>query len=160
MIPRCIKVGCCSLVVNKRYQLCNVHNWERMNPNKSFFQATMDKAKIAQGKMQQRQLLKQKKESVSKLKNRVKIKPRSSKRAKEEYQYYTFDRPEYLLEHPVCEFEGCLCEANQIHHRKGRDGKLLNNKKFFMAICPDHHHWVENHPEESKEKGYSINRLT
>lgn len=85
------------------------------------------------------------------------IKPRSNKRAGEEREYAR-RRKKYLLMHPDC--ERCGKPATEIHHRAGRIGKLLINVMYFMAVCPDCHHWIEEHPIESKEKGYSINRLT
>lgn len=88
------------------------------------------------------------------------IKPRSEKRVKEESKY-SKARKEYLADHPNCEARliGCTQLACQIHHKKGRIGELLYNKKFFLAVCDHCHKWIEAHPEEAKEKGFSLNRL-
>ena len=85
------------------------------------------------------------------------IKPRSAKRAGEEREYLK-RRDKYLTLHPEC--ERCSLPANQIHHKKGKIGKLLINVMYFMAVCPDCHHWIENNPLKAKEEGYSVNRLT
>lgn len=85
------------------------------------------------------------------------IKPRSAKRAAEEREYLK-RRDKYLTLHPEC--ERCSLPANQIHHKKGKIGKLLINVMYFMAVCPDCHHWIENNPLKAKEEGYSVNRLT
>lgn len=90
-----------------------------------------------------------------------KIKPTSQKRAKENREYLNYSRPEYLLEHPICEINvpGCTIKADQIHHKKGRIGKLLNDKKYFCATCDNCHKWAENNPAAAREKGVSISRL-
>ena len=96
----------------------------------------------------------------TRLKKKVyKIARRSKKRVKQETQYYTIDRPQFLSDHPNCEFEGCGREASEIHHMKGKIEELLNNRKYFLAVCRDHHTWIENNPEEAKERGYSCSRL-
>jgi hypothetical protein len=42
---------------------------------------------------------------------------------------------------------------------KGRSGELLMDSRFFVAVCRNCHEWIENHPVEAKELGYSISRL-
>ncbi len=154
-------------VVNKKYRLCQKHNWERMHPGESYGDTKRREAFALQQRMFDKQKVKPKK--VYKLKPRKqtpikkstkKIKPRSTKRAKEERWYYSVSRPEYLAKHPVCEFEGCLDKSVQIHHKKGRIGDLLNDQTFFMAVCDEHHKWIERNPKAAKKRGYSVNRLT
>jgi len=71
-------------------------------------------------------------------------------------------REKYLDKHPSCEakIDGCHLEANQIHHKKGRIGNLLVDDNYFLAVCGNCHHWIENNPKEAKELGFSLNRLT
>jgi hypothetical protein len=69
-------------------------------------------------------------------------------------------RDEFLRVHSVCEVEGCKHTATEVHHRKGRIGNDLTNAENFMAVCRLHHIWIETNVWESKELGYSINRLT
>lgn len=104
------------------------------------------------------------KQYQQKQKKEAKIAPRSKKRAKEERDYSTV-RKEYLEEHPICEV--CIRENNpykypatEIHHKKGRIGPLLTDSRYFLAVCRDHHEFIENNPKWAKLKGYSINRLT
>lgn len=74
---------------------------------------------------------------------------------------YKVVRPEYLSAHPVCQakIDGCTGESTQIHHKAGRIGDLLINKKYFLAVCFSCHQYIENHPEEAKQKGWSISRF-
>lgn len=65
----------------------------------------------------------------------------------------------YLASHHNCEFKGCWELSNEVHHKAGKTGKLLFDGRYFMAVCRDHHIWIETHPKESKELGYSVTRL-
>lgn len=71
-------------------------------------------------------------------------------------------RENYLSKQINCEAElsGCNFEANQIHHKKGRMGNLLIDDKYFLAVCGNCHHWIENNPVQAKELGFSLDRLT
>ncbi len=86
------------------------------------------------------------------------IRKRSLKRAAQEREYAKL-RKVYLFTHPTCEVGGCGCQATEIHHRKGRIGDLLTDETYFLAVCRSHHNYIELHPEEAKEKGYSLSRL-
>lgn len=90
-----------------------------------------------------------------------KIPNRSKKRAAEERQFHQKDKPEYLDENPYCEarLSSCTIQAIEVHHKKGRIGKLLNDKKFFLSVCRNCHEWIERHPKEAKELELSISRL-
>lgn len=68
-------------------------------------------------------------------------------------------KKEYMKEHQNCEFEGCKKRANDLHHKRGRVGDLLTDKRYFLSLCRDHHNWVGLHPVESMERGYSESRL-
>ena len=94
------------------------------------------------------------------IKKFYKIRPASKKRAKENKTYSTQARPEYLAEHPTCEIQvaGCTYEATEVHHKKGRIGKLLTDKTYFCAACHNCHVWAELNPIEAKEKGVSLKR--
>lgn len=49
--------------------------------------------------------------------------------------------------------------ATQVHHKKGRIGKLLCDVRFFLPVSAEGHKKIEENPEWAKEKGYSLNRL-
>lgn len=90
------------------------------------------------------------------------ILPRSQKRSKEE-KLYSAKRILFLQKHPMCEahLSGiCMEYATDVHHMAGRIDDLLLDESKWKALCRNCHDWVETHPEEAKEKGLSINRLT
>jgi hypothetical protein len=88
-----------------------------------------------------------------------KINQFSDKRLKELAIYRKVKGP-YLEEHPVCEVDDCNKPSTHIHHKKGRDGKLVHDIKYFMAVCnichPRRIH--ETQVEWAKEKGYLLLR--
>ena len=87
------------------------------------------------------------------------ISPRSSKQAKKEAVYNVLNK-QYLKDHPNCEFHlpGCLLRSSEVHHGAGR-GEYLLDTTTWKAGCRICHSWVELHPEEAKELGFSESRL-
>ena len=97
--------------------------------------------------------------SVTKKKKKPKaIKKYSSKRAKQNEEY-RIARLEYLDEYRVCEVKWCMHASNQIHHKKGRIGSLLTDKRHFLAVCEYCHGEIENKPVWARKNGYSLSRL-
>lgn len=87
-----------------------------------------------------------------------KIKPRSDARAVQEREYTVLAR-QYKKEHPVC--ERCKSKSTtDVHHKKGRIGKLLTMVEHFIGLCHWCHVWAENNPEQAKNEGISESRLT
>ncbi len=84
----------------------------------------------------------------------------SKKREAQVRLYNRTTKPEYLATHSQCEVKECKLPSNQIHHKKGRIGDLLNDTKYFLAVCQTDHDYIERHPIWAKEKGYSLNRLS
>jgi len=80
-----------------------------------------------------------------------------SKRRWYQIQEYKKIRVVFLDANPLCERCGGI--ATTIHHKKGRIGELIINTEYFLPACMPCHDWIETHPEEAKEKGYSLNRL-
>ena len=83
------------------------------------------------------------------------IKPISDKRKERLEKYYEL-RELYLISHPICQVCGKNI-ATDIHHMSGRLGEALFND--FLAVDRSCHSWIETHPIEAKELGYSKNRL-
>jgi len=50
-------------------------------------------------------------------------------------------------------------ETTDIHHKKGRIGKLYLDITFWIALSREGHCMVEENPEWAKENGYSLDRL-
>lgn len=94
--------------------------------------------------------------------SRKPIAPRSKKRAAQEREYSKL-RKDFLLSSPTCQAKlpnRCTHHATDVHHMKGRIGPLLTDTKFFLAVCRSCHDWIETHPEEAKELGFSISKIT
>lgn len=85
-----------------------------------------------------------------------KVSKKQAKRLRE----YKKVRDQYITEHPVCEVDGCYQYATEIHHKKGRVGDLLTDPEFFLAVCHEHHRYIEDHPDWAKKYGYSLSRLS
>jgi len=93
---------------------------------------------------------------------RNKINHRSKKRAKQEKEYLVENRL-FLSENPFCQVKVshiCLTTSTQIHHKKGRIGNLLLDKRYWLAICGACHLYIETHPTKAKENGWSLSRLS
>lgn len=60
----------------------------------------------------------------------------------------------------VCQAGTPVCEGNveQIHHRKGRDGELLTDPTYLLAVCFPCHTYIHAHPQESYDKGWMVRR--
>ena len=89
------------------------------------------------------------------------IAPRSQKRSKEE-RLYSANRVLFLQENPMCQahLPGiCTKYSTDVHHKMGRIGELLLMIIHWLAVCRACHDWIENHPEEAREKGFSIKRI-
>lgn len=87
---------------------------------------------------------------------RTPIKKASDKRA-DQLALYSILRKKWL-KGKLCGVKGCGCMADDIHHKKGRDGDLLIDTRFFLAVCRPHHRYITDHPAESIAEGYSISR--
>jgi len=88
-----------------------------------------------------------------------KIAAKSSKKAGED-QVYSKLRKDYLTLRPVCKANvpGCTSVATDVHHKAGR-GKYYLITTTWLPVCRICHMWIETHPKEAKELGFSENRL-
>lgn len=48
--------------------------------------------------------------------------------------------------------------VTDIHHKKGREGKLLLDTKFWLAVSRKAHIKITNNPKWAVENGYSLLR--
>ena len=84
-----------------------------------------------------------------------------SEKMLEGLKVYKQKRLIYLEAHPNCQAKvnnECTKISTQIHHRAGRVGEKLTDEKNFLAVCHHCHVYIELHPIEAKEKGWSIER--
>lgn len=86
--------------------------------------------------------------------------PQVSKKRKIENAQYSVLRIEFLgkPENKKCPITGQ--PTTDIHHKKGRIGKLFLDTKYWVALSREGHKFVEENPEWAKENGYSQNRLS
>ena len=84
---------------------------------------------------------------------------RSKKRTIEELQYNA-DVKVYLgkPENQICPIT--KQKTTEVHHKKGRIGKLLLDQRFWIALSTEGHRQVELNPEWAKENGFSLDRLS
>lgn len=80
---------------------------------------------------------------------------------KVENRIYSTLRKVFLDNHPVCQIRrpGCRVKSSEVHHKKGRIGKLFLDVRFWLAACDRCHKWAEKNPEAAKEAGFSLDRL-
>jgi hypothetical protein len=91
-----------------------------------------------------------------------KIPPRSPKRQKEE-KIYSEKRKLFLNARSMCEAHIigiCTQYATDVHHMAGRSGSLYLDEKYWLPVCRSCHTWIETHPKEARESGFSINKLS
>lgn len=83
-----------------------------------------------------------------------------SKKKKQEDQEYSRLRNIYLESSPYCEAKlpGCAGVASEIHHKAGRGLSYLEISTW-IGLCRSCHQWIELHPIEAKELGFSVSRL-
>ena len=86
------------------------------------------------------------------------IKSVSTKKLNELNEYRVI-RDRYLKNNPVCEYPNCTSREVELHHRKGKVGRLLCDDTYFCSLCRAHHRFVEENPEQAKALGLSLSRL-
>jgi hypothetical protein len=88
-----------------------------------------------------------------------KIKAKSDKMAALD-QLYSVLRNKFLSQHPTCKarLTGCSMVATDVHHTRGR-GKYYLDIVTWLPLCRSCHSYIELHPNEAKELGFSLNRL-
>ena len=96
-------------------------------------------------------------EGVSRAKKGSTLKAKSKKQKERDGKYFK-SKSKYLEEHLLCEVPGCGEEASDLHHTKGRVGKLYWDMKFFMACCRIHHGEIHANEIDSVAKGWKVSR--
>jgi len=75
-------------------------------------------------------------------------------------QAYTQLRKSFMEKNPMCQAALANCSRNStdVHHMKGRGENYLV-VSTWLSVCRSCHTYIEEHPLEAKELGYSISRL-
>ena len=65
-------------------------------------------------------------------------------------------RKTFLEKYPLCQasLHNCNLKSTDVHHKKGR-GKYLNDPTTWLSVCRSCHNWIEEHPVEATEMGYT-----
>ena len=72
---------------------------------------------------------------------------------------YSQLRKKFLQSKPMCEaaLPGCSMQSTDVHHMKGRGINHLV-VKTWLSVCRSCHIYIEEHPEEAIELGFSQKR--
>ena len=85
-------------------------------------------------------------------KSRKWVRPVSESRMNEQRKYRKL-KAEWLPG-KICAFPGCSCRMNlDVHHTRGRIGRLLCEQKFWLPLCRKHHEWVGENISQAREMG-------
>ncbi len=76
----------------------------------------------------------------------------SKAKARETRKYWPLRR-KFLEEHPFCELDICGNRSTNIHHMKGQAGLMMNDTRYFLAVCVPCHDYIESHKNEMRAKG-------
>lgn len=86
-----------------------------------------------------------------KSKPRATMRPASTARAAQ-LREYSKERAIFL--------DSCVCAkcatlpASDVHHKRGRIGRLLCDKRFWIGLCAACHDWIHRHPSKARADGF------
>lgn len=94
-------------------------------------------------------------------KEKLKAIAKQSDKRKVDQKAYRKIVKEMLAENPNCEIkeEGCEKVATGLHHQKKRTPATFLDKRYLIRSCNNCNLWVELHPLEAIEKGYSLSKF-
>lgn len=101
------------------------------------------------------------KKLLSKPKNIYKPPNKVSAKQKTLNETYSQMREDFLRMTKECEVKVnkfCTNKPETIHHKRGR-GKYFLAPETWLPCCMSCHQYIEQHPKEAKEKGWSESRL-
>jgi hypothetical protein len=52
----------------------------------------------------------------------------------------------------------CRGVADQVHHRRGRDGDLVDDESLLLGVCWACHNYIHDHPSVSYLTGWMVKR--
>ena len=73
---------------------------------------------------------------------------------------YSKLRIKFLTNYPMCQaaLNNCTNQSTDVHHKKGR-GIYHNNITTWLSVCRNCHNWIELHPIEAQELGFTLKRI-
>lgn len=105
------------------------------------------------------------KNKQQKPKKQYKLKPFSERRKKESLEY-SKKRKIFLSkeENKYCPVAKAIFNetlpTDQVHHMKGRIGKLYLYIPLWLAVSAKGHRWIHDNPEEAYKRGFLIRSTT
>ncbi len=77
-----------------------------------------------------------------------------SKAKAREHRKYILARAR-ALPGKICEWPGetCINCADDIHHLKGRRGKMLTDERYWTFLCRGHHRWIHDNTRSARALG-------
>jgi len=107
-------------------------------------------------KAKQYKSVSEKKVRLSNAKNKHTYIAKVSKKRQAENKIYLELRKEFLKD-KICPITSSI--ATEVHHQRGRIGKLFLDTRYWLAVSHEGHVKIENNPEWAIDKGYSLKRL-
>ena len=118
--------------------------------------------RVIRKEAEQRQKAEEKRKALLSKPKKVYAKPNKvSEKRKELNKEYTKLADEFKRENPKCVVRAnqyCTGKTESVHHKRGR-GRYLLDVSTFLPCCLSCHTYIEAHPQEAKEKGWSESRL-
>ena len=91
---------------------------------------------------------------------RTPIKTRSKKETQRLNRYNKARAVVFERANGYCEARtnDCRGKMDQVHHRKGRDGDLIDDLDLLLGVCWSCHNHIHANPARSYERGWMIRR--
>lgn len=144
----CITEDCFNPVENQDLGLCASCNSDRRKAEKSERKATQKRSQLINN------------QHLKSSQPRPIVKKVSDKR-KELNKEYAKLSEQFKRDNPSCLArvnEYCSGKSESIHHKRGR-GRYLLDVSTFLPCCLSCHVYIEAHPKEAIQKGWSLSRL-
>lgn len=98
-------------------------------------------------------------------KKRTGLRKVSTRRAKEMKEYR--ERKKSFMKLPGNQFcpvhlagiftgDSNQVKTRDVHHMAGREGKLLNDERYWLAVSRAGHNWIHANPNEARRRGWLI----
>lgn len=76
-----------------------------------------------------------------------------SKARRQERKLYKVAKREFLnneMQNWICALPDCSNIATEVHHTRGRAGKLYLDTRYWIGVCVKCHQWIHTHMEEAR----------
>lgn len=87
----------------------------------------------------------------SKVKAKSRLKPVGSSRLRQRCRY-VIAMTRWLVGKHCAVYPNKM--AYQVHHIRGRVGRLLLDERYWLPVSFAGHRWIHDHPEEARRKGW------